>query len=144
MGFSMTAPKWMNDPRHPRWDQPITQKQCQYIWALEEQLGLRLTDLTEYTKRTASPDAFIYNEDKDQQVKKYRLLHGIRKLKLRYYRKDKEQWSNSWDTESEETRDKFPDIVELSIEVTAPRGLSFEGRYQIRPEVPLHGIPETL
>jgi len=50
----MTAPKWMNDPRHPRWDQAITQKQCQYIWALEEQLGLRLTDLTEYTKRDAS------------------------------------------------------------------------------------------
>ena len=50
----MTTPQWMNDPRHPRWDQPITQKQCQYIWALEEQLELRLTDLTEYTKRDAT------------------------------------------------------------------------------------------
>jgi len=94
--------------------------------------------------RTASPDTFIYDEGKDEQTRKYRLLHGIRKLKLRYYRKDKDQWSNSWDTESEDTRDLFPDIVELTIEVTAPRGLSFEGRYQIRPEVPIHGIPATL
>jgi prepilin-type N-terminal cleavage/methylation domain-containing protein len=94
--------------------------------------------------RSASPEAFIYDESKDKSVKTYRLLHGIRKLKFRYYRKDKDQWSDSWDSESSDTKELFPDIVELQIEVSAPKGLSFEGRYQIRPEVPLNGVPATL
>jgi len=94
--------------------------------------------------RSASPDVFVYDESKDKDVKTYRLLHGIRKLKFRYYRKDKDQWSDSWDSESSDTKELFPDIVELQIEVSAPKGLSFEGRYQIRPEVPLNGVPSTL
>jgi prepilin-type N-terminal cleavage/methylation domain-containing protein len=94
--------------------------------------------------RSASPEAFIYDETKDKSVKVYRLLHGIKKLKFRYYRKDKDQWSDSWDSESADTKESFPDIVELQIEVSAPKGLNFEGRYQIRPEVPLHGVPATL
>ncbi len=94
--------------------------------------------------RSASPEAFIYDETKDKAVKIYRLLHGIRKLKFRYYRKDKDQWSDSWDSESADTKESFPDIVELQIEVSAPKGLNFEGRYHIRPEVPLNGIPATL
>ena len=94
--------------------------------------------------RTASTKAFIYNEDRDDSVKKYPLLHGIRKLKFRYYRKDKDQWFDSWDSESYDNKDFFPDIIELQLEVAAPKGLRFEGRYRIRPEVPLHGVPSTL
>ena len=94
--------------------------------------------------RTASTDAFIYNEDKDEKIKKYPLLHGIKKFKLRYYWKKKDQWGDSWDSESGDTRELFPDIVEVQLEVAGKKGLNFEGRYSIRPEVPLHGVPATL
>ncbi|MEN9722237.1 MAG: hypothetical protein RJB38_223 [Pseudomonadota bacterium] len=94
--------------------------------------------------RIASPNAFIYDETRDDQVKRYTLLHGIKKLKFRYYRQDKERWSDSWDTESEDTKGRFPDLVEVDLEVSAPKGLRYEGRYWIRPEVPIYGIPSTL
>ncbi|MBU6375731.1 MAG: hypothetical protein KGQ59_07035, partial [Bdellovibrionales bacterium] len=94
--------------------------------------------------RSASTDVFIYNEDRDEKVKKYKLLHGVQKIKFRYYRKDKDQWFDSWDTSSSDTSEIFPDIIELQLEVSAPRGLKYQGRYQIRPEVPLYGIPSTL
>jgi hypothetical protein len=111
---------------------------------LEQETDKEYESGTSTLVRTSSPNVFVYNEDRDEKVKKYQLLHGIRKMKIRYYRKDKDQWSDSWDTESSDTKEILPDIIELQLEVAAPKGLSFEGHYQIRPEVPLYGIPSTL
>ncbi len=94
--------------------------------------------------RVVSPDVFIYDEDRDQSIKRYPLLHGVQKLALRYYRKDKDQWSTTWDSEGADTREILPDLVELTIEVAAAKGLSYTGQYLIRPEVPVYGIPSTL
>jgi nitrogenase molybdenum-iron protein alpha/beta subunit len=47
-------PEWMNDPQHSRWNQPITPKQVAYIHSLEDELDMRLTNLTQYTKRDAA------------------------------------------------------------------------------------------
>lgn len=94
--------------------------------------------------RSTSPDIFNDEESRDTKLKKYPLLHGIKKFKLRYYRKDKDQWSNSWDNELEDYKEIHPDLVELELEVKAPKTLSFEGRYQIRTEIPLYGIPSTF
>jgi hypothetical protein len=94
--------------------------------------------------RTVSPDAFEYNEENDSSRKRYPLLHGIKSWKFRYYHKEKKEWLQSWDSDSAENRDRLPDLIEVRLEVKAPRNLSFEGAYQFKPELPLNGLPSTL
>jgi len=97
--------------------------------------------------RTVSTDAFEYDEDKDQARKSYTLLHGIKSWRFRYYSTQKKQWLSSWDSDASDNpggRDKFPALVEVQLEVSAPQSLSFDGVYQFRPEIQLDGIPATL
>ena len=95
--------------------------------------------------KTESTNAFDDDDHHDKPfVRKYPLLHGIKKFKYRYWRKDKDRWETSWDNDKEDYREKYPDIVEVTFEVTGPDRLSFEGIYKLRPEVPLRGIdPST-
>jgi prepilin-type N-terminal cleavage/methylation domain-containing protein len=95
--------------------------------------------------RTENTDAF---DDDDRHSEKYGhrflLLHGIKKLRFRYWRKDKDnglgRWETSWDNDKDDYKDKYPDIVEITIEVNGPQKLSFTGVYKFRPEVPLRGM----
>jgi len=94
--------------------------------------------------RTVSTDAFEYDEDKDKSRKTYPLLHGIKSWKFRYYSKNKKEWLSTWDSDSNDHQDLFPDLIEVQLEVKAPKGLSFEGLYHFKPELPLNGVPATL
>jgi len=95
------------------------------------------------TKSTSS-NAFEVDEHKDRQFVQYPLLHGIKKLKYRYYHKEKDAWSTSWDSDREDYKNIYPDIIEIKIEVLGPSRLSFDGLFQFRPEVPLDGLdPST-
>ena len=55
MGKHMSdKPKWINDVNHPRWNDLITQNQIAYIHSLENELEIRVSDLSDYTKRDAA------------------------------------------------------------------------------------------
>jgi len=94
--------------------------------------------------KKVTPNAF----DDDETVtnvrqkfwKTYLLLPGIKKIAFRYYRAEKEQWQNSWDSDGGDTKFKYPDIVEISLEVSGPTRLHFEGKYYMRPETFLRGV----
>lgn len=99
--------------------------------------------------RTENTDAF---DDDDRRSEKYAhrylLLHGIKKLKFRYWRKDVDnglgRWETSWDNDKTDLKEKYPDIVEITVEVNGPQHLTFTGIYNFRPEVPLRGLdPST-
>jgi prepilin-type N-terminal cleavage/methylation domain-containing protein len=99
--------------------------------------------------RTENTDAF---DDDDRKAERYAhhylLLHGIRKLRFRFWRKDKDnglgRWENSWDNDKEDFKERYPDKIEVSIEVDGPQHLSYTGVYYFRPEVPLNGlVPST-
>ncbi|MGK5084636.1 type II secretion system protein GspJ, partial [Bdellovibrionota bacterium FG-1] len=75
---------------------------------------------------------------------KFLLLHGIKKIKYRYWRRDWNQWTASWDNEKEEFKEKYPDLIEVTIEVAGPERLSFQGTYKFRPEVPLRGLDPSF
>jgi prepilin-type N-terminal cleavage/methylation domain-containing protein len=92
--------------------------------------------------KTESTDVFQMEERKDISKRVYALLHGIKKLKFRFYRKDKNlgEWQPSWDSDTDEVRNMFPDIVEINFEVTGPSKLFFNGIYDFRPETPLNGL----
>ncbi|MFN7684315.1 MAG: type II secretion system protein GspJ [Oligoflexia bacterium] len=94
--------------------------------------------------RTVSPAAFEYDEDRDKSSKRYTLLHGIKSWKFRYYSKERKQWLTSWDSDTSDHQDRFPDLIEIQLEVKAPKGLSYDGVYQFRPELPLNGLLPTL
>ncbi len=95
--------------------------------------------------KTENTNAFEVEDRKDRAfIHTYPLLRGIKKLKYRYYRKDRDNWYNSWDSTTEDFKNIYPDIVEITVEVSAGPTLNFEGKYVFRPEVPLRGLdPST-
>jgi prepilin-type N-terminal cleavage/methylation domain-containing protein len=99
--------------------------------------------------KIANPDAFDDDDRRsDKNAGRYLLLHGIKSLRFRYWRKDKDngigKWETSWDSDKEDFREKYPDKVEITLEVIGPERLSHTGIYTFRPEVPLRGLnPST-
>jgi general secretion pathway protein J len=96
-------------------------------------------------KKTEDANAFSDEEDPREKMRStYSLLRGIKKFRLQYYNKASGNWFNSWDSDREETKNKYPDMIKLNLEVIGPHRLSYEGEYIFRPEVPLRGIdPST-
>lgn len=109
----------------------------------EKNIGLSGTSML---LKTESPNAFAGEDIKDLTVRSYDLLHGIKKLSYQYYQRDGNTWkiTRSWDTEHEETKNKFPDIIEMKLEVIGPQKQSFEGVFKFRPEIPLNGLNSSL
>jgi prepilin-type N-terminal cleavage/methylation domain-containing protein len=95
--------------------------------------------------KTASPNVWEEDERRDKLRKTYAVLRGVKKLKFRYWRKDKgkDGYTSSWDSDKEDQKNVYPDLIEVSVEVHGPSKLVFEGIYSFRPEVPLSGIPGT-
>lgn len=87
-----------------------------------------------------NPNAFSTEDDNDEYMKVYPLLHGVKSIKFTYYEKEKEKWTDKWDNAGRDYRGRFPDAVKLEIEVVGARKLTFEGTYLFRPEVPLDGL----
>ncbi len=95
--------------------------------------------------RTESANAFDDDDRRDRKYqRRYPILRGIKKLTYRYWQKSRDRWDSSWDNDKEEYKEKFPDIIEATLEVEGPQRLSFEGVLKFRPEVPLNGTPVSL
>lgn len=95
--------------------------------------------------KTESTNAFDDDDRRDREHQhKYPLLHGIKKMRLRYWSKEREKqgrgWQTSWDNEKEDFKEKYPDIIEVQLEVIGTQKLSFDAVYRFRPEVPLRGL----
>jgi general secretion pathway protein J len=96
--------------------------------------------------KTESTDVFEDEERKDKTFRSYRLLHGIKSMKIAYFQKKGDTFTsfNRWDSDQEEFKNIYPDYIELNIEVEGPAKLSFDGQYRFRPEFPLNGLdPST-
>jgi general secretion pathway protein J len=100
--------------------------------------------------KTENADTFNddeLNATKDAQfTHAYKLLRGITKLKFRYLKRDGNTWKdyNSWDSDKEEFKNSYPDVIEVELNVSGPQRLGFEGKFKFRPEVPLRGLnPST-
>ena len=72
----------------------------------------------------------------------YYLLPGVKKFKLQYYRSDRttSPWFSNWDTDAQDTKYRYPDMVKLELEVVGPSRLHFEGTFFFRSEIPLRGL----
>jgi len=94
--------------------------------------------------KTVSTNAFNYEEDNDPSLKKYKILSGIKSIHFKYYQLQKDVWHKSWDTDSADYKDIYPDLIQVVIEATGEQRLSFEGNYIFKPEIPYYGLPATL
>lgn len=90
--------------------------------------------------KTASPNAFEEDEDKDKYKKIYPLMRGVQRLVFSYYYKEKDRWESSWDSDKPDFKNIYPDAIKVTIEVKGPKNLGFEGAFQMKPEVPQRGI----
>jgi prepilin-type N-terminal cleavage/methylation domain-containing protein len=96
--------------------------------------------------KIASPNAFTEEDDKDKSKRSYRLVRGVKKLAFRYWRKDKDTsgWSTSWDSDSQDYKNIYPDLIEVTLEVAGNSRQSFEGVFKMRPEIPLRDLDPSL
>lgn len=95
--------------------------------------------------KTESPNAFANEDQKDTFSHSFELLHGVKKLSYSYYQREGLTWkiARTWDSEKEETKNRYPDIIELKIEVVSKKQ-AFEGKFKFRPEIPLNGLNPSI
>lgn len=93
--------------------------------------------------RTINTRAFELELD-EKYDKTYKILAGIKSGAFKYFLRGRDIWQTSWDTESQDYRNHYPDTVEIQMEILGSRQMSFSGRYRYRLEVPIHGLfPST-
>ena len=94
--------------------------------------------------RTTNTNVFDVDGDDRKTDKTYKLLSGIKSAQFKFFQRGKDVWQRSWDTESNEFKNHFPDAVEIMIDITGKRQLSYQGRFLYRLEAPIHGLfPST-
>jgi hypothetical protein len=94
--------------------------------------------------KVMTPNAFDEDDSRDIYIKKYPLLHGIKKWEFKYYRADKASWTTSWDNESGDLKNLYPDIIQVKLEVTGASRSFFEGLYKFKTEIPPSALSSTL
>lgn len=83
-------------------------------------------------------DVFALERENEETETRYILLSNIRSLKFKYLNGEKDTWFNSWDTTSEDHKGKFPDLIQIEIEIELPRtGNTFTVMQNYKPEGPI-------
>lgn len=113
------------------------------IYELRDDKDSQVVEGTKLLVRIENPAAFT-EEKKVQDPKLYPLLPGIKSFKFRYYRKDKAAWERTWDTNRDDMKGLYPDLIELTAEIVGMNRLSFSAVYMFKPETPFYGIDPTL
>ena len=98
--------------------------------------------------RTENPNAFNLDDSsgtKDPFSHSYSILHGIKKMTLTYYQRDGNTWKvlKSWDSDHEETRNIYPDMIQIDLELLGRKSDKFTGKFKFRPEIPLNGLDSS-
>jgi prepilin-type N-terminal cleavage/methylation domain-containing protein len=101
-------------------------------------------DGTRILVRVADPEVFDETQRRESKAKTYPLLSGVKSFSFRYFRKDKRAWENTWDTNREDMKGLYPDLIELTLEVEGLNRLSFKGSYMFKPEGFFNGLEATF
>ena len=83
---------------------------------------------------------------REKTEKSYSLLTGVKSIKFRYFRMDKRAWERKWDTSQDDMINRYPDLVEATVEVVgqSDRKLEFQGTYIMKPEMIFYAIESTF
>jgi prepilin-type N-terminal cleavage/methylation domain-containing protein len=97
-------------------------------------------ETTKMLVKIEDTNAFDDDSKKTTYQKVLPLVRGLRKLAFRYYRKDKQQWLSSWTNDRDDLKGKYPDMIEITMEVIGPSRMFFEGTFIFKPEIPHSGL----
>lgn len=86
--------------------------------------------------KSEQTNAFDTENDDEPAPKRFPILRGLKKLSLRYYRKETDKWDTTWDSSRPEFQDLIPDLIEATVEIAGTGNLTHEGVYRFRPESP--------
>lgn len=93
-------------------------------------------------------DPAIYSETlgerESKTERKYPLIRGISKMELKYWHPEKKDWERSWDSDSSDTKNLYPTMLQITLEVKGPMNTTFDGQWTLRTEVPLRGLATTF
>ncbi len=97
--------------------------------------------------KTENPDVFDMDETRSKTfAHTYPLLPGITKFKFQYCRLENASRTcrNQWDSNVDEPKDTYPDIITVELEIKGSHNMLFQGTYSFRPEVPFNGLAATF
>lgn len=96
--------------------------------------------------KTESANAFDIDDQRDPMAKSYEILRGVKTLSFTFYQRDRDNWktSKTWDTDKEEYKNNYPDVIELKLELVGTNHLYFEGTFKFKPEFPFNGFPARM
>lgn len=122
-------------------------EECEFAKVVYELREVKDSDLGSDVKtlvKIEDPNVFDDTDKKGKLAKIYPLLEGVKKFVFRYYRRDKKAWERTWDTNRDDMKGLYPDIIELTLEVAGPAKLAYKGLYMFKPETPFYGMDPTL
>lgn len=107
-------------------------------YALEEQKNPEPGNPGKVLVKHEDPDVFNEDDARDSETDvRYALLDIVKNVTFEYLDGDKDVWNKKWDTESSDHKNKFPDIIKVTLEVYTPAntGNTFTVVQQYRPEL---------
>jgi hypothetical protein len=125
-------------------------QECEFAkvaYELRDAKDSELGDGIKVLVRIEDPNVFDDGDKKGKAAKIYPLLEGVKKFSFRYYRRTgggKGKWETTWDSNRDDLKGLYPEIVELTLEVAGLAKLSFKGVYMFKPETPFYGMDPTL
>ncbi|MBS1961239.1 MAG: prepilin-type N-terminal cleavage/methylation domain-containing protein [Bdellovibrionales bacterium] len=122
--------------------------ECEYakvVYELREEKNSEIGDDVKTLVKIEDPMVFDdTSNNKGKEAKIYPLLPGVKRFKFRYFRRDKKAWETTWDTNRDDMKGLYPDLIELTIEVAGLSKLAYRGIYMFHPETPFYGMDPTL
>lgn len=122
--------------------------ECEFAKVVYELRDEKDSDIGDGVKTLVKiEDPMVFDDTsnkKGKEAKIYPLLPGVKRLKFRYFRRDKKAWENTWDTNRDDMKGLYPDLIELTIEVAGLSKLAYRGIYMFHPETPFYGMDPTL
>ena len=88
--------------------------------------------------------AFELEEPKEAPyVQTYIVLNQIKKIKFSYFKLGEKEPATTWDSEAVDTKNTFPEMVQLDLSLQAVNGRILEGKILFKLEAPNDVLPKT-
>jgi hypothetical protein len=101
---------------------------------------------TQVLMRTSDPAIFSVDlgERESKSARTFPLIRGVSKLEFKYWHPEKKEWMRSWDTESNDTKNVYPSMLLITLEVKGAQDRLYEGKWTLKMEMPLRGLSSTF
>ncbi len=94
--------------------------------------------------KTENTRAFDLDEPKESpHIQYFTVLNQIKSLKFRYYKLGEKNPVTSWDSDTDEFKGKFPEMVEMELMLQALNGKTMDATVLFRLEAPNEVLPTT-